>query len=160
MNQSKPKPHALAATLLLLCCGLAHADLLPVASEVLPADERSPPASAIADAALQPAPAFVLPSDDQVASGEVKYMLAAPPPAAIDTGLWAFITRVRSQQQGDSFVQLENQLQLLDTAAPAQVPLPGALWLLVMGLLGLAGVRFTGVQAAPGAAHPLVTVSA
>ena len=30
------------------------------------------------------------------------------------------------------------------TDQPSAVPLPGALWLFVMGLLGLAGTRFTG----------------
>lgn len=157
MSKSKPAHHAVAATLL-LCCSLARADLLPVAGDVSTTDQRSLTAAASADTSSWQAPSFVLPPDDQ-AGGGIKFALAAAAPVAINTGLWAFITRVKSQQQGDSFVQIENQLQLLDTAAPAQVPLPGALWLLVMGLLGLAGVRFTSGKTA-GGAHPLVTVGA
>ena len=63
------------------------------------------------------------------------------------SSLWIFITSVRAQQRGDTFSVLETNLSLVgmtDASPPSQVPLPAAAWCLLMGLLGMAGVRLTG----------------
>ena len=67
-------------------------------------------------------------------------------PTAATLNLWTFITSMRAQQQGDRFVLLESHVSLLQLAeAPvAPVPLPGAAWMMVMGLLGFVGSRITG----------------
>ena len=78
-------------------------------------------------------------------------LTAGSAPLALPTGgpvsLWSFITSVRAQQRGDTFSVLETNLSLVgmaDALPPAQVPLPAAAWCLLMGLLGMAGVRLTG----------------
>lgn len=68
-------------------------------------------------------------------------------PNSSTLSLWTFITSVRAQQRGDTFSVLETHLslvQLAESVPPSQVPLPAAAWFLVMGLLGMAGVKLTG----------------
>jgi hypothetical protein len=70
-----------------------------------------------------------------------------PALALADIGLWQFISSVRAQQQGSSLTMLEGNLRILElatTPAVSPVPLPATAWFLVMGLLGLAGVKVTG----------------
>lgn len=69
--------------------------------------------------------------------------------------LWTFITTIRAQQQGNRFVAFETNVSLLRLAEGpvSPVPLPGAAWLLFMGLLGMAGVRLTGKGPVAGSAR-------
>ena len=83
--------------------------------------------------------AFALASDSAGADGSLS--------SRGTSSLWIFITSVRAQQRGDTFSVLETNLSLVgmaDALPPSQVPLPAAAWCLLMGLLGMAGVRLTG----------------
>jgi len=139
----------MAVTVGALALAPAHAALLPVDTEpglldvspawALTGAERAPAVTAPATKT-----ALLAPLDDERA-----HILALKPsgwPAGAGASLWTFVTSIRAQQQGDRFVILETHTSLLQLAEapPAPVPLPGALWFLVMGLLGLAGVRITG----------------
>lgn len=99
--------------------------------------------------------AFALAAAPMAGQGTLQSTAAAIGSRSLPTpgtmSLWTFITSMRAQQQGDRFMVLETHVSLLRLAEspPAPVPLPGALWLMVMGLLGFAGVRATG-QGAPG----------
>lgn len=140
-----PKPFMRAATALALLAATAAAQ----------ADLQSPPADAVfsessagittaaVTAWIQPVSrsglAFALASDSVAADG--------PLPISGAVSLWTFITSVRAQQRGDTFSVLETNLALIgmaDALPPSQVPLPAAAWFLLMGLLGMAGVRLTG----------------
>jgi hypothetical protein len=81
-----------------------------------------------------------------------RHIAALPPVIPIGFGLgddldltiWNFIATVHAQQQARPFAVLQSQTTTLTLAVPAAVapvPLPGALWLFVMGLLGLVGSR-------------------
>ena len=127
----------------------AHAALVPVDTE--PGLLNASPTWASGHAEREPTgaaqatkSALLAPLDDDRAR-----ILALQPsgwPSGAAASLWTFVTSIRAQQQGDRFVVLETHTSLLQLAdAPlAPVPLPGALWFLVMGLLGFAGVRVTG----------------
>lgn len=151
-----------AAALSVSCLlpGAAQAALEPVAPVLDDLHAAGAPASAQGvDAALA-----VL-DGAQAAAGERAYRLAvatAPVAARLDAtalaigsrtrptastlSLWAFITTVRAQQSGERFVILEANTSLLQLAEgpAAPVPLPAAAWLMLAGLLGLAGT--TGVR--------------
>ncbi len=70
--------------------------------------------------------------------------------AALSLTLWSFARAIQAQQQGSPFEMLQTSLALQEFQITPQaditaVPLPGAVWLFVMGVLGLAGSRITRV---------------
>ncbi|MEI7465117.1 MAG: hypothetical protein WCJ87_07220 [Burkholderiales bacterium] len=78
-----------------------------------------------------------------------------PPPGgqrrSVDPSLWNLVAAVNAQQSGDSFRLVEATVASLPVSPTnvdpllSAVPLPPAVWLFVMGLLGLAGTRITGM---------------
>lgn len=76
---------------------------------------------------------------------------------SVDPSLWNLVAAVNAQQRGDSFELVEVRVAALPLSQPnvdplSAVPLPPAVWLFVMGVLGLAGTRITGLA---GTARPL-----
>lgn len=67
-----------------------------------------------------------------------------------DLALWNLVASVRAQQTGNSFDLIDTGLASLQlaTGPVSPVPLPGAAWLFVMGVLGLTGTRLTGISPA------------
>lgn len=169
MNRS----HLLLGTCLLANCVLSAPSYAALVDTTPPAAGATSSVDSVAEWLASTADdngrAFALASGPQLVTAEQGSTAAAvgsgTVPGATTLSLWTFITTMRAQQHGDRFVALESSASLLRLAEDpvAPVPLPGALWLLVMGLLGMAGVRFTGpgksavaVQAlpAPSAASP------
>ena len=73
----------------------------------------------------------------------------------VDLFLWSLLRLVHAQREGKHFELVDRGVEFVlshHTDQPSAVPLPGALWLFVMGLLGLAGTRFTGTRDEPAAA--------
>ena len=70
-----------------------------------------------------------------------------------DLALWNLVASIRAQQAGNSFDLIDTGLTSLQVAsaggAVSPVPLPGAAWLFVMGVLGLTGTRLTGTTPTP-----------
>lgn len=75
--------------------------------------------------------------------------------------LWALVALARAQHRGDSFEMLEASLGVIAIVEPgAPIPLPPSAWFLMMGVLGMAGARWTGCaesaagRAMRGRGHP------
>lgn len=145
----------LAALSLGLFSASARADLVSTDVSVLSAaaelTTRWPSATTTAAAAgtARPLALQALAADNTV-SGFGAGSLSSATPSTIN--LWTFITSIRAQQQGDRFSLLETHVSLLQLAESpaAPVPLPGALWLMVVGLMGMAGVRATAARPTQG----------
>ena len=146
----KPKTLTRAAVrwLLLLASASAQADLASVPAN---ADLSDATSAWSASAGPHPGTAFALAGSSALADGSKRATASAVGsltlPDSSNASLWTFITSVRAQQRGDTFSVLETNLTLVlmaESLPPSQVPLPAAAWFLVMGLLGIAGVRLTG----------------
>lgn len=117
-------------------------DFLPPVASQSSRSASVPRISFVADFAL---PEFV-PSDALPRSP-----LSVSRSRSVDFSLWSLVSSVRAQQRGDSFGLVEARVAALPLSQPnveqlSAVPLPPAIWLFVMGLLGLAGTRITGMK--------------
>jgi hypothetical protein len=159
-----PTRALLCAAALASASAAVHADLVSAADTPWQPQASSQMAWLAADLAQGPAgnelatSAAALEGDSLEARKVALASRALALPAAAPPSLWTFVTTVQAQQRGDTFLQLGTQLNLVQqTSVPTQVPLPGPLWLLVMGVLGLVGTRLNrsrGSQAAPQAVSP------
>lgn len=139
----KPFMRAATALALIAASASAHAALESPPEDAVFSESSAAITTAAVTAWAQPVSrsglAFALASNSAAADGSLPRSGAA--------SLWTFITSVRAQQRGDTFSVLETNLALIgmaDALPPSQVPLPAAAWFLLMGLLGMAGVRLTG----------------
>jgi hypothetical protein len=142
--------HLCLATLVLgLFSGLARADLVSTEATAfdLTADLTAVNFGAVPSTrstqTARPLASQPLAADGAVTSLGIGSLSFATPSTL---SLWTFITSIRAQQQGDRFSLLETHVSLLQLAESpaAPVPLPGALWFMVVGLMGLVGVRASG----------------
>ena len=139
----KTLTRAATAVVLIAASAAAQADLLTTPADGLWGDSDSITASTPFTAST------TITASTSITA--IASLTASSTPLALPTGspasLWSFITSVRAQQRGDTFSVLETNLSLVgmaDALPPSQVPLPAAAWCLLMGLLGMAGVRLTG----------------
>lgn len=116
----------------------------------------------------QQAPASAAPTDALLADDAPDFVQSAPAtrnPLSVnlrgsaDLSLWNLVAAVRAQQVGSSFDLIDTSLTTFQVAQiavdpPSSVPLPPAAWLFVMGALGLAGTRITGLSGRGQAAKP------
>lgn len=79
-----------------------------------------------------------------------------------DLFMWNLVAMARAHREHRLFDLVDTGLTSIvaqqKEAAVSAVPLPGAVWLFVMGVLGLAGTRITGIRGAAarrGTAYPL-----
>lgn len=68
----------------------------------------------------------------------------------IELSLWNLVAAVHAQQRGDAFKLIDVSVTSLPLSQPdsgplSAVPLPPAMWLFLMGVLGIAGTRITGL---------------
>lgn len=138
------RPLRLAVPTLTLVLALASAGPALAAAEA-----AQPSLLEAAEAAAQPAAELAPAPDQQVLAlegGTLRLRTA-------ELGLWMVLRRAEALRSGDRFDIVDASLETfaLLPAPAAVVPLPPALWLLVVGLLGLAGVRLT---KPPAAARP------
>lgn len=88
------------------------------------------------------------------ASGPLRDARASALRGEYDLFLWNLIGVLEAQRDGRRFDLIDRSawhVSLQANEPPAPVPLPAAMWLFVMGLLGLAGTRLTGARAGSGA---------
>jgi hypothetical protein len=72
--------------------------------------------------------------------------------ASSDLALWHLVATVHAQQQNKTFDLVDagtKTVWKLEHDNVSAVPLPGVVWLFVMGLLGIAGTRLKGKHAKP-----------
>ncbi|MBC7995264.1 MAG: hypothetical protein H7Z15_18690 [Rhizobacter sp.] len=72
--------------------------------------------------------------------------------ASSDLALWHLVATVHAQQQNKTFDLVDagtKTVWKLEYDKVSAVPLPGVVWLFVMGLLGIAGTRLKGKHAKP-----------
>ncbi|HSV70558.1 MAG TPA: hypothetical protein VLI72_10620 [Methylibium sp.] len=143
-----------AAALAALLCG--HPAALAAPSWAGSADAVAPPTDFLS-AALTESRASTAPGDDASPFADSAAAVELTGPArrnplsinvrgAADVVLWNLVAMVSAHQQGRMFDLAETHVATLPLGDPVStVPLPGALWLFLMGLLGLAGSRVTGV---------------
>jgi hypothetical protein len=114
--------------------------LAPIASQSL-RSAAVPRISFIADFAL---PKFVL------SHAVPRHLPSWNLRRSLDISLWNLMAALNAQKRGDSFELVQVGVAALPLSQTngnplSAVPLPPAIWLFVMGLLGLAGTRITGM---------------
>ena len=127
-------------------------------------------AAAPAQAALEPAQPSLLaaaeaagsaPAATEAAMGDRQALAIDPQVLQLRTaelGVWMILRRTEALRSGDRFDVADASLETLALlpTPPAAVPLPAAVWLFVVGLLGLVGVRVSRApQALPAGARAL-----
>ena len=134
----------------------AHAAAAPNASALAALDFLTQAVADTAAAAAEPAADSLATAADQRAYKSGVGQLI-PPPAKlrgdVDLFLWNLLGIVHAQREGKSFELADRGIAFVlahHGDQPSAVPLPGALWLFVMGLLGLAGTRITGAGGGAG----------
>jgi hypothetical protein len=116
--------------------------LLQIPARSLPADYLS---RAVASSATGPSLGTVSATPVELAAGRA-VPLAASGAGETQLSVFRFLAYLNAQQSGQPFRLADAGISLVlqtQIAPQAAVPLPGAAWFLVMGLLGLAGTRLT-----------------
>jgi len=124
---------------------LLAAGMLPTSSMLEALNQSQAPTGSAPMAASETSPApskFALRSS---AFGELQ--------GRADLLLWNLCSVVKAQQKQQHFVALDRGIysvslnqEIAAASAVSAVPLPGAIWLFVMGVMGLAGAKVTGTK--------------